>query len=246
MKRLQRLQGFIIGFIVSCILLSSVSAFAESINALFNVVNIKINGTQVAKIGDSYTLSNGEEVPFSILYKGTTYLPMRKLAELLGKEVTWDGETKTAIVNDKTTPTPAPTPTPTPSEATQIGDQWVVSIDKEDLPFTLNAKNGMSLTINKVTASTGGIRINLTLKNNSTVSDKGRPMTSTWEIFDGKETLKHLNQDDIFYDYIRSGQSITGNVNFAGLSHDTDSIILYGGLWQYIDREEFKIIIKLK
>lgn len=100
---MKRLQGFIIGFIVSCILLSSVSAFAESINALFNVVNIKINGTQVAKIGDSYTLSNGEKVPFSISYKGTTYLPMRKLAELLGKEVTWDDKTKTVIVNDKGT-----------------------------------------------------------------------------------------------------------------------------------------------
>jgi len=100
---MKRLQGFIIGFIVSCILLSSVSAFAESINALFNVVNIKINGTQVAKIGDSYTLSNGEKVPFSISYKGTTYLPMRKLAELLGKEVAWDDKTKTVIVNDKGT-----------------------------------------------------------------------------------------------------------------------------------------------
>jgi hypothetical protein len=98
---MKRLQGFIIGFVVSCILLLNVSVFAESINVLFNVVNIKINGVQVAKIGDSYTLSNGEKVPFSISYKGTTYLPMRKLAELLGKEVTWDGKTNTASVNDK-------------------------------------------------------------------------------------------------------------------------------------------------
>lgn len=240
---MKRLQGFITGFVVSSILFLSISGvFAESINAIFNAVNIKINGVLAAKAGENYTLSNGDEVPFSISYKGTTYLPMRKLAELLGKEVNWDSKTKTAIVNDNNTQTPAS------SGVTQVGDEWVASVSKEDLPFTLNARNDMSLTINSISASAGGVRINITLKNNSTVSDKGMTMTSTWEIFDGSETLKHIGQDDIFYDvnYIRSGQSITGNVNFTGLSHDTDSIILYGGLWQYIDCEDFKITIKLK
>jgi len=54
----------------------------------------------VGKAGMNYTLPNGKQVPYSILYKGTTYLPMRKVAELVGKEVTWDQDTNTAGIND--------------------------------------------------------------------------------------------------------------------------------------------------
>ncbi|MBZ4664455.1 MAG: hypothetical protein JG776_2173 [Caloramator sp.] len=143
---MKRLQGFIIGFVVSCILLLNVNVFADSINVLFNSVNIKINGVQVAKIGDSYTLSNGEKVPFSISYKGTTYLPMRKLAELLGKEVTWDGKTKTASVNDKGTSVPTTEPIQIPSSRGNSFTNPAGVNDFFDVKMTMN-KLGYSGTI---------------------------------------------------------------------------------------------------
>lgn len=250
----KRLQGFLAGVIVSCMVLASIPAFADSFEALFNVVNIKINGVQVAKIGDNYILSNGDQVPYSISYKGTTYLPMRRVAELVGKEVVWDGGTMTANINDKVTPStttktneePTPKPIVKSGEAEFINDTWVVNVNASDLPCSIDATNGMSLTINSIKAKSSGIMMNITMTNNSSVSDKGQPMISTWEIYDGENTLDYLDMDDnLWVNYLRCGQSIKGNVAFKGLSHETDQIILYGGLWQYIDRESFKVIINL-
>jgi hypothetical protein len=59
-----------------------------------------LDGQQVGTANTNYTLSNGDQVPFSILYNGTTYLPIRKISELLGKEVGYIAETKTITLGD--------------------------------------------------------------------------------------------------------------------------------------------------
>jgi len=97
-------RGYLVGLLSAFIIFSSISVFAgdglSMISVALNKINISINGNQVAKVGDTYTLANGKKVPFSILYEGTTYLPMRKLGELAGKNVKWYGETNTAGLND--------------------------------------------------------------------------------------------------------------------------------------------------
>lgn len=109
-----RLQGFIIGVLITSILMFGSSGFAESVSKMiqvnFNSVNLKVNG-QPVKVDN-------------FLYKDTTYVPIRAAAEMLGKEVGWDGSSNTASINDKVsaTPTPAPAPTPTPTPAPQYID----------------------------------------------------------------------------------------------------------------------------
>lgn len=44
--------------------------------------------------------AQGQEV-HPILYNGTTYLPVRAIGELMGKDVTWDGETNTVYLTGK-------------------------------------------------------------------------------------------------------------------------------------------------
>ena len=67
------------------------STFANSIltqiNVIFNGINVQVDGSSV-------------DVN-SILYNGTTYLPMRKVAELVGKDVDWNNDTKTANIIEK-------------------------------------------------------------------------------------------------------------------------------------------------
>ncbi|GMQ59807.1 hypothetical protein AN1V17_42070 [Vallitalea sediminicola] len=93
-----KVKGFLVGVFVTMVFINSL-AYAtgntELIEVIFNSVNVALNGNEVANVGESYTLSNGQEIPFSMVYKGTTYLPIRKVATMLGQEVTWDGETHT-------------------------------------------------------------------------------------------------------------------------------------------------------
>ena len=80
----KHLKGFIIGVVVIVILFSSVAMAAsleKTIKVVFNSVNLEVNGKIV-------------EVD-NILYNGTTYVPLRAVAEMLGKEVGWNQATRT-------------------------------------------------------------------------------------------------------------------------------------------------------
>ena len=88
---MKRIQGFICGFLAAIVLLISLPALAETITATFNVINIKINGRLEVKAGESFTLPNGNKVPYTIVYNGTTYLPLREMVRLVGKDLALTG-----------------------------------------------------------------------------------------------------------------------------------------------------------
>ncbi|QUI20996.1 hypothetical protein HZI73_01205 [Vallitalea pronyensis] len=83
MKKNRRM---IIAVLLICITYSGIT-FAYSntnIEVLFNYINIKINGEKV-------DLDN-------FIYENTTYVPLRKVSELLNKDVIWNDVTKTANI----------------------------------------------------------------------------------------------------------------------------------------------------
>ena len=217
------IKGFVLGLIIATLLMSTAfgAGVKKTIEVAFDSINLTVNGAKV----DAET----------IVYNETTYVPLRAAAEMLGKDVGWDQATQTASINDM---------------VEKAKEKPIVKdlITKSDLPYSIRAKNNMEITINDYEASTGGIRLNVTMTNHSTVSDKGKIMLSTYEIYDGKETLKFVEMDRIFYDvsYLRAGQSVTGDVKYHGLSYNANSFTLYGKLWQYIDTEEFKINFKVE
>ncbi len=97
---MKKYNQFISGFIVAAIIFSLTPVFSDSIDAIFNSINITMNGVTVADQGEGYILDDGTTVPYSILYKGTTYLPIREIGNITGKNITWDGNTRTAGIND--------------------------------------------------------------------------------------------------------------------------------------------------
>lgn len=82
------IKGFLVGVVVTSFILGIVFAddVLQTIQVEMNKVNLQVNG--VAVYNDN------------LLYNGTTYVPIRKVAEMLGKEVKWDGDTNTANIND--------------------------------------------------------------------------------------------------------------------------------------------------
>lgn len=59
----------------------------SKIDVLFNKINLYVNGQKVEAD--------------NILYNGTTYVPLRKISEMLGKDVTWDEATSSVDIIDR-------------------------------------------------------------------------------------------------------------------------------------------------
>ena len=92
-----KIKGFVAGLCVATIVSSGI-VFADSISktvtAVYNNIKIVIDGTQITP-----TDANGNVVePFII--DGTTYLPVRAVAQALGKEVNWDGSSNTVYLGE--------------------------------------------------------------------------------------------------------------------------------------------------
>ena len=88
------IKGIITGIIIGAVI-CSIPALADTIDALFNNVRISVNGVDQIQWGENIQLADGAETPASILYNGTTYLPMRKLGELSGNKIYWNGDSRT-------------------------------------------------------------------------------------------------------------------------------------------------------
>lgn len=87
------MKKIVIGFIIGCLLMTTpvlAESFTKTIEVVFDSVNVQINGKDLD--------AN------SILYNGTTYLPVRKVAEAVGKNIIWNQQTMTANIVDEELP----------------------------------------------------------------------------------------------------------------------------------------------
>lgn len=169
------IKGYLVGFVSATILFSSIAVFAatefQTISVVLNKINISINGEPVAKASETYTLDNGTKVPFSILYNGTTYLPMRKVANLVGKEILWDPATSTAGLNDSSYVPPV-IPKPAVVAVQQLTRNLSLASDS---PYRLIAKGAplkSSTTLWKNQDDTYALESKATGKNLGTVTVK--------------------------------------------------------------------------
>ena len=93
----KRLQGLVLGILIGAMLTSGVTfakQISETAELFYNNIKISLNGQEVQPKD-----ANGNYVePFII--NGTTYLPVRAVANALGVNVDWDGNTNTVILSN--------------------------------------------------------------------------------------------------------------------------------------------------
>ena len=88
MKR-KRIVPFVCGFVTAAVLMGN-TVIADGV---FKTIEVAINNIKVVVNGEPVNADN-------ILYNGRTYVPLRAISEMLGKDVQWDGNTGTAYIND--------------------------------------------------------------------------------------------------------------------------------------------------
>lgn len=106
-------KGFIAGILtatlVFTLIVPAMAATVRQLNATYSGIQITLDGKKVAP-----TDANGNPVePFAV--DGTTYLPVRAVANALGLGVAWDQATQTVALTSPgyIAPSPAPSPAPT-------------------------------------------------------------------------------------------------------------------------------------
>lgn len=88
------LKGLVSGVLISSLLFASINAapIRKSLAVFFNNMQVVVDGVKI-----NPTDAKGNKVePFT--YEGTIYMPLRAVAEALGKDVTWDQKTYTAYL----------------------------------------------------------------------------------------------------------------------------------------------------
>lgn len=109
MKRLQKLGYIAIGFILSVAIMGTALAATGLTITVDPTIKIMVNGELFTPKD-----ATGKEVMI-FAYNGTTYAPLRAMAEAFGLEVGYDATTKMAAVGAKGTLPQTPVATPEPS-----------------------------------------------------------------------------------------------------------------------------------
>lgn len=96
-------KAFLLG-ILSTLLVVSIVGFAHpSLEITWHKVQLEYNGKPFSgSTADPFLYENqGKQVPLAFLYEGTTYVPLRLIAEQFNKEVTWDEGSRTVAIRDR-------------------------------------------------------------------------------------------------------------------------------------------------
>ncbi|MDD3041038.1 copper amine oxidase N-terminal domain-containing protein [Bacteroides sp.] len=136
-----RLKDMLLGAVLASLIVGAApTAFAK-----VSKMNIPVSFNNIKVIIDGKELKTDKE-PFT--YEGTTYLPVRAVAEAVGKNVSWDSTTQTVTLGDAAETSSSNTQTSTADSV-------------------LYNSNGIKITYKNVTDGLFGKDINLLIENTS-------------------------------------------------------------------------------
>ncbi len=102
MKFLKSTKLLILIFTLSfmAVLVGFTNSSPTTLDVYLKPIIFNVDGETVSASDQAHQYYNGKEyVPESILYKGTTYVPVRFVSKLVGAEINWDSDTETVVIN---------------------------------------------------------------------------------------------------------------------------------------------------
>lgn len=100
MKKTMSLKHVGVAFLCGSLFFSGVAmAKSSSISVSFEKLRFLVQGEDRSTASGTFD-NGGKQVPSSILYEGTTYVPVRMVSDLLDQPVYWDGQTKSVYLGE--------------------------------------------------------------------------------------------------------------------------------------------------
>ncbi|MGI6603851.1 MAG: protease complex subunit PrcB family protein [Firmicutes bacterium] len=143
----------------------------ETVPALVNQVQFVLNDREVQPSDrPGYYFNGVDYVPEALNYKGTNYVPLRFVAEVLGLKVAWDQETRSIILGETIAVPPVAPPDPekkpsfqmlNPAEAPQ-GVRDLINRSRElELAQTITVGEETYLVVTRGVKPTGGYAVEI-------------------------------------------------------------------------------------
>lgn len=166
--KMQRAKDLVTGAIISALVVGITPVALAKTGA----ANIPVKYSNIKVVVDGKELSTSKE-PF--IYDGTTYLPLRAVAEAVGKEVSWDNAAKVAYLGAKTEET-----SPQAAKETLVyKDERVIihftGIGDRGVEFKVQNLTDINITIQADSVSINGISTNdITMSDNVAPKSTGK------------------------------------------------------------------------
>lgn len=131
-------KGFISGVLVTLLLVGAIGTAAATVGS--EPATLVYSNIRVTLDGKELTLANANGTPIEpFIIGGTTYLPVRGIANAFGLNVTWNGATSTVVLTTPGSDQPVPSQPPAPTGAPTTGQRNALARAKQYLsvmPFS--------------------------------------------------------------------------------------------------------------
>lgn len=100
MSLMKKMKYGVTGFTLGALFFSGIALGATNkIEVSFDPVKFIVDNVDKTPANGKFN-NNGSSVPSSIIYSGTTYVPLKLVGDMMGKPVGWDGKTKSILFGD--------------------------------------------------------------------------------------------------------------------------------------------------
>ena len=221
----KRLQGLIAGVVIG-IALAGITTSAANTTTLYDVI---ANGIKIIVDGQTLnpTDANGNKVE-PIIYNGTTYLPVRAVANALGKAVYWDGPNYTVYLGEMDGKLEYPSAYLTENN---IGDKFV-SASQRNLTDNYGNTYSEGLYFSSSWSGSGGIAEYLTNMEYSRL--KGTLYVPNGMTHDSDRQMKVVADDKVIYTsptMNKTSRPVNFDINIRGYNHIKIYIHDYASLY---------------
>ena len=126
MWKKQRIKDIALGALIGCMFVGGMPVAMAAVEQ----INLPVSYNDIKIVVDGKKL-NTENEPF--ISEGVTYLPVRAVAEAVGKDVSWDGETNTVYIEEKKV---EPENTYSRNNPAPLGEKQTITINNAGTTYT--------------------------------------------------------------------------------------------------------------